>query len=165
MFLASRMGHFWHNRYLVDTLLFFWLFLFIVLSRRHLVTWFCGMVWLAVYALSSYTVMQATELNTVPWTRHAGEVLEQVQGEGKLVYNYGTFDVLYEYYLPNAEFVWIEDVDLSEWGDTFYVVAWGGLDFPYYLYEEGILEKEILGDMRLEEGVAGVQLWKMSVLK
>ena len=48
-------------------------------------------------------------------------------------------------------------------GGEVYVIAWGGRDFSRTLYEDGTLKKEILGQMRLEEGVVGVELWKISV--
>lgn len=163
MLLASRMNHFWHNRYLVDALLFVWLFFIIVMSRRGILVWCTCAVWLCASVLSSYTVMSATEMNTVPWTQQARELLAQVQEEEKIVYTYWSYDVIYQYWLPKAEFIWYEDADFGELGDEFYVVAWGGGDFPHALYENGTLTREVLGQMRLEEGVAGVELWKISV--
>ncbi|MCM1046735.1 MAG: hypothetical protein NC417_14620, partial [Candidatus Gastranaerophilales bacterium] len=122
-----------------------------------------AIVWLGISVMSSYTVVQAAEMGTIPWTQHARQLLDQVQEEEKVVYNFETYDVLYQYWLPNVEFVWYQDVELDEMGDEFYVIAWGGKDFSSTLYEDGILEKEILGQMRFEEGIAGVELWKMSV--
>lgn len=163
MLIASQIHHFWHNRYMVDVLLFVWLFIIIVISRRGTVVWGTAVVWLGISVLSSYTIMQAQEMNTVPWTQHAEQVLAQVQDEKKVVYNYSTFDTFYGYWLPNAEFVWYENIDLNELGNEFYMIAWGSGDFPREMYEDGTLKKEVMGQMRFEEGVAGVELWKMSV--
>lgn len=162
MFLAGVMHHFWTDRYLLDALLFIWLFMFLILAKRELVTWGIAMVWLGILMMSSYTIMQATELNTIPWTKDAKQLLEQVQEEEKIVYTFPTFQILYEYYVPNAEFIWYADVDFSEMGDRFYVISWGGNDFSYSLYEQGVLQKEIIGNMRLEEGI-WAELWKISV--
>lgn len=163
VFLSSQMNHFWHYRYLLDALLCIWLFMFIILARKNLIAWGCMMVWLSVLVLSSYAIVQATELNTVPWIQQARQLLAQVQNEEKIVYTFPTFEVLYEYYVPNAEFVWYEDVDFNEM-DEFYVISWGQNDFSWQLYADGILKKEELGSMRLEEGVTG-ELWKISYQK
>ncbi len=163
--LMTKINHFWTNRYLVDTLLYLWLFILIVLARKSLFTWAVGMVWLGVMVLSSYTVMQATEFNTIPWINHTKEVLAQVQDEDKIVYTFPTYDVIYEYYVPNAEFIWYEDMDFESWDkEEFYVISWGANDFPHSYYEEGFLRKEILAGIRLEEG-ATAELWKIQINK
>ncbi|MCI9276430.1 hypothetical protein D7X48_05355 [bacterium D16-50] len=161
MGIATFTQHFWHNRYLVDVLLFVWLFMLIVLGRRGVLAWGAGMVWIGIWALSSYVIGKDMELRTVPWLNSTKELLSQVQGEEKVVYNFPTFDVMYEYFLPNAEFIWYEDVDFSAMGEEFYMIAWGGSDFSYLLYQDGILEREILGTIRMEEGVIP-QLWKIT---
>lgn len=163
--LMAKINHFWTNRYLVDTLLYLWLFILIILARKSLFTWAVGMVWLSIMVLSSYTVMRATEFNTIPWINHTKEVLAQVQDEDKIIYTFPTYDVIYEYYVPNAEFIWYEDVDFESWDkEEFYVISWGANDFPYLYYEEGFLRKEILAEMRLEEG-ATAELWKIRINK
>lgn len=162
MILASHMSHFWTNRYLVDILLFLWLFMLIILSRRSLVIWGTGVIWLGVMVLSSYTIMQATELNTIPWIQDAKKLMEPLQEEEKVVYAFVTFDILYEYYLPDTEFIWYTDVDFSEMGDEFYMITWRGADFNYLLYKSGFLTKEFLGSMRLEEG-AGSDILKITI--
>lgn len=163
MLLVSQMHHFWHNRYLVDALLFIWLFIIVVLSRRSIAVWSAAVVWLGISVMSSYVVIQAKELNTIPWTQQAKQLLSQVQDQEKIVYTFVNYDIFYQYWLPDAELVWYEDVELDEMGGEFYVIAWGGRDFSRTLYEDGTLKKEILGQMRLEEGVVGVELWKISV--
>lgn len=167
---ASRMGHFWHNRYLVDVLLFVWLLLIIFISKKGMIVWGVSMIWLGISVLSSYTVIRAQELETVPWTDEAKQLLEQVPELSKqmpdkkqVVYDYITYDMLYQYWLPNAEFVWYEDVDLKEMDAEFYVVTWGAGFYHSQLFSDEILEKERIGSMRLELGVAGVELWKITV--
>lgn len=160
---AAYMGHFWTNRYVVDVLLFMWLFSIVFLSKRGIIVWGISAVWLGIFVLSSYTIIQDLELDTVPWTEQAKQLLEQVQEEEKIVYNFTTYDMIYRYWLPDAEFIWYEDVDFAEMGDEFYLIAWGGGDFDHVLYESGVLEKQVLGSMRLEWGLAGVELWKIIV--
>lgn len=161
MLIASYTQHFWHNRYLVDVLLFVWLFMLIVLGRRSILAWGAGMIWIGIWSLSAYVIAGDMELRTVPWLNNTKELLAQVQGEEKVVYNFPTFDVMYEYFLPNAEFIWYEDVDFSVMGEEFYMIQWGGRDFDYMLYQEGILERENLGTIRMEEGVIP-QLWRIT---
>lgn len=162
MLLNLLISHFWDNRYLVDTLLFVWLFMIICLSRQNFAAWCISMIWLGIMSLSSYTMMQATELDTVPWIQQAKQLLEQVQGEEKIIYTFPTYEVLYQYYVPDAEFIWYEDVDFSDWKNgECYAITWGSNDFSWQLYQEGILQKEIIGDMRLEEGITA-ELWKLT---
>ncbi|MCM1236113.1 MAG: hypothetical protein NC489_39015 [Ruminococcus flavefaciens] len=160
---ASRMGHFWHNRYLVDALLFVWLFLIIFISKKGMIVWGISMIWLGISVLSSYTVVGALELNTVPWTDGAKQLLEQASGKKQVVYDFISYDMLYQYWLPDAEFIWYEDVDLKEMDDEFYVITWGGKFYNSWLYRDETLEKERLGSMRLELGVVDVELWKITV--
>lgn len=160
--LSPHMGHFWTNRYLVCALMYIWLFVFAVLARKSLLAWGAIMVWGGILALSSYTVQQAVELGTIPWIEHTRQLLEQVQEEDKIVYTFDTFDVLYQYYVPDAEFIWYEDVDFLDMGEEFYVIAWGGKDFSRELYHEGVIEKEVLGTMRFEQGITA-DLWKIRI--
>ena len=165
LILQKSFNHFWSDRYVVDVLLFVWIFLLIIVSNRHIVVWNMSIVWLGILMLSSYVGMQEVELRTVPWTTQAKQLLEQAQNEKKIVYNYETFDTLYAYYLPDAEFVWFQDVDFNEMGEEFYMISWGPGDFSWELYENGTLEKELVGTMRLEEGVSGVELRKLTFHK
>lgn len=162
MVLQQRFSHFWSNRYVVDVLLFLWVFLLIIISKKSVLIWGMSTVWLGILMLSSYAIVQEMELKTIPWTTQAKQLLEQVQDEEKIVFNYPTFDTLYAYYLPEAEFVWYEDADFDELGDEFYMMSWGPEDFGWQLYENGILEKEVIGTVRLEEGVNGVELRKIT---
>ena len=152
MLLKLVMNHFWDNRYVVDALLFTWLFMIICLSRQKFATWCVSMIWLGIMSLSSYTVMQARELNTVPWIQQAKQLLEQVQGEEKIIYTYPTFDVLYQYYVPDAEFIWREDVDFSDWKNgECYVIDWGAMTFL-----GGLCTKKVFFTKKL----SGVCVWR-----
>lgn len=168
--LASRMGHFWHYRYLVDVLLFVWLFLIIFISKKGMIVWGVSMIWLGISVLSSYTVVRTQELETVPWTDEAKQLLkqvpelsEQMPEKKQVVYDYITFDMLYQYWLPNAEFIWYEDVDIKEMDAEFYVITWRGGFYHSQLFSDEMLKKERIGSMRLEIGVADVELWKITV--
>lgn len=165
MLLQREFNHFWSERYVVDALLFIWLFLIINISRKDFRIWCLSVLWLGILMLSSYARMQEIELRTISWTTQAKQLLEQVQNEEKVVYNYSTYDTLYSYYLPNVEFIWYEDIDFNEIGEEFYMISWGGGDFNWNWYANGILEKERIGEMRLEEGVGGVELWKIKYHK
>lgn len=161
--ITSRMNHFWNNRYLIAAFLILWLFMLTILSNKNLLIWGCSMVWLGIIVLSSYTVMQAKEFEAIPWMQEAKRLLEPVQKEEKIVYNAdSSFDILYEYYLPNAEFVWYENVNFDEMGKEFYMISWGGNEFAYSLYESGYLTKEVQGKFCIWEGL-DAELWKIRV--
>ena len=152
--LMQHIKHFWDYRYLVDVLSAFWLALIIFLCRKNLGIWCSFMGWLTITCLSSYTIMSATELGTVPWIDAAKPVFAPLQQEREIVYTFPTFQILYEYYLPNAEFVWYEDVDFDKEGGSFYMIDWGGTDFDEELKEKLQIEEQFCGSVRLEEGIA-----------
>ncbi len=105
----------------------FWMILCIMVAREKLFTWITFMIWIGITCLSSYTAMSATELDTVAWINAAKEVLAPLQEEKRIVYTFPTYDMLYEYYLPDAEFIWYADVDFYEKeAGSFYMIAWGG---------------------------------------
>ena len=160
--LAQRMNHFWTERYIVDAIVFVWIFIAVILSRQGNVIWVLTGVWTIVTVLSSYTITKATELNTIPWTTNAREVFAEAQEESVILYNFPTFDVLYEYYLPNAEFVWMDDVDFSRLNqDYVYMICWGGQDFCGEIREQWDISEEYLGTVRLEAGMAGIDFVKV----
>ena len=135
--LVQHMNHFWDYRYLLGAVIGFWMILCIMVAREKLFTWITFMIWIGITCLSSYTAMSATELDTVAWINAAKEVLAPLQEEKKIVYTFPTYDILYEYYLPDAEFIWYADVDFYEKETgSFYMIAWGGRDFDSSVKEE-----------------------------
>ena len=165
MIVAGGLGHFWSNRYIVDALIFVWIFMAIIWANSGLASWCCMMVWLTISVLSSYTLVKAGELNTIPWVSHAKGVLEQVQDEDQIVYSMVTYDIFYKYYVPNAEFVWYEDVDFANWPDEdFYMIAWGPNWFSWDLIEQYGVSAELVESMRFEQGITA-ELYKVTFHK
>lgn len=162
LLLAQQMNHFWTDRYIVDAIVFVWIFIAVILSKQGTVIWMLTAIWTAVTVLSSYTVVKASELNTISWTENAKVVFAEAQDESVILYNYPTFDVLYEYYLPNAEFVWMDEVDFSQFTqDYVYMISWGGQDFSGEIQDKWDISEEYLGTVRLEEGMAGIDFVKI----
>lgn len=164
--ISNNMNHFWHNRYMLDALLFIWIFMIIVYAKQNTKVWVCFCVWLGITVLSSYIVVQSEEFSMMAYTVDAKEKLAYVQDEKMIVYNFISYDVIYEYYLPDAEFVWIEDVDFSNMErDYFYMISWGGLGFDQEVIDKYNVHIEYLQPFRLEKGVAGVYLCKVTFQK
>lgn len=152
--ISANMNHFWHNRYMLPALLFLWLFAAIIYAKRRFAVWVCFCVWEGIMSLSAYGIVHAAEMATIPYIVDAKEKLSAIQEEKIIVYNYSTYDVLYKYYLPNAEFVWYEDLDFSELeGDCVYMISWGGAGFSEELIEEYNISVEYTTFFRLEEGL------------
>ena len=165
-FLSLNMNHFWHNRYLLAALIFVWIFIAIIYGKQNLKVWSSFCVWLVIMSLSSYTVVKAEEFETIPYVADAQQKLECVQEEEYIIYNYETYDVMYEYYLPNAEFIWIDDVDFANMEkDYVYMVSWGGRRFAPEVVEQYKIKIEYIYPFRLEKGVNGVYLCKVSFEK
>ena len=88
--------------------------------------------------------------------------MSEAQDEEIILYNFPTYDVIYSYYLPNAEFIWLNDVDFSQiLQDYVYMMRWGGQEFDDVLSEQWDISIEIVGTVRLEQGMAGIELVKV----
>lgn len=160
--ISQKMNHFWDNRYMIDALLFAWIFVILIYSSRELITWICLCVWLGILCLSSYGITYAKEMETVPYIQEAQQILVQVPENAEVIYNYDTYDMLYRYYLPTAEFLWYEDVDFSQLeGNEIYMISWGGGSFPQDEIDKYHISVEYIDFFRLEEGVGGVALCKV----
>ena len=160
--ISQKMNHFWHNRYMLDALLFAWIFIALIYSMENVVTWLCFCVWLGILCLSSYNVTYSQEMLTVPYIQDAKEKLAEVPEGADVIYNYDTYDTLYRYYLPESDFLWYEDVDFSKLeGDYVYMISWGGGNFPQEEIEKYDITIEYRSFFQLEEGIADVALCKV----
>ena len=164
--IASMSEHFWDDRYIYGSLGLFWLFLFISIIEQKKETFYGLAVWLTIMVLSSFTIQKSRELGTIEYVNAAHEVLKQVEDEETLLYNFPTYNVLWEYHVPGKEFIYIDDIDLNEIeGNYIYMIAWGGRDFPQSVYDEFHIAIDDCGAMRFEEGIAGVRLYKVRFQK
>ena len=164
--VSNNMNHFWHNRYLLPALLYIWFFVTILYSKQNFKVWCCFLVWLGISVLSSYVVVKSAEDATISYIEDTQRKLECVQEEEIVIYNFPSYNVIYEYYVPDAEFIWIEDVDFSGISqDYVYMIAWGGLSFEQDVVEKYKILVEYIYPFRLEEGIDGVYLCKVSFQK
>ena len=162
LFIASMSEHFWDDRYIYGSFGLFWLFMFISLIQQKKETFYGLAVWLTIMVLSSYTIQKSRELGTVEYVNAAHEVLKQVEDEEVLLYNFPTYNVLWEFHTPGKEYIYIDDIDFHEIeGNYIYMIAWGGRDFPQRVYDEFHIAIDDCGEMRFEEGIAGVRLYKV----
>lgn len=161
--VTSATARFWDNRYVFAALGLFWLFLLIVSCNRGKAL-FCSMtLWIAVMVASAFVIQMTKEVGANAYVEDAYKVLEQVRDEDMLLYNYDTYDVLYGAHLREQEFVFIDDVNWESLEqDYVYMIGWGGHWFDSQVQEKYNLQVESCGTMRFEEGVAGVELYKIT---
>ena len=160
--ISQKMNHFWDNRYMIDALLFAWIFIALIYSMKGAVTWLCLCMWLGILCLSSYNATYSKEMETVPYIKDAKQKLAEVPEGADVIYNYDTYDTLYKYYLPDSNFLWYEDVDFSKLdGDFVYMISWGGGNFSQDKINQYNVTVEYLTFFRLEEGVGDVALCKV----
>lgn len=160
--ISQKMNHFWHNRYMLDALLFAWIFIVLIYSMRGMLTWLCLCVWMCILCLSSYMITYSKEMETVPYITDAQQKLSEIPEGADVIYNYNTYDTIYKYYLPESKFLWYEDVDFSRLeGNSIYMISWGGAGFDQEDIEKYDISVEYLSFFRLEEGVADVALCKV----
>lgn len=161
--VASLNSHFWDNRYIYGSITMLWLFIFICITRWQKAAFYSLSCWLVIMVLSSYRIQTAKELGTNGYVDAAYAVLEQVKDEDVIIYNYPTYQVLYGAHLPDKEFVFIDDVDFEEFDkDYVYMISWGGAWFSDEIVDRYQLKTQNCGEMRFEEGMAGMVLYKIS---
>lgn len=164
--IVSMNEHFYDNRYVYGALGLFWLFLSITYSKQGNGVFYAYGLWLTVMVLSSFVVQKAKELGTVDYMNATYELIEPLRSEEKVIYDYVTYDVLYGAHLPEQNFLFIEDVDFDKLDKNYiYMIAWSGNWFSPETVEKYHIEREIVGNMRFEEGVAGVLLYKITFVK
>lgn len=160
--LSQKMNHFWHNRYMLDAMIFMWIFIVVIFTLQDVVSWICMCVWLGVVCLSAYGIVYSEEMATVPYITEAQQILAEVPAGADVIYNFDTYDTLYKYYLPDANFIWYEDVDFSELdGEYIYMISWGGRQFSGKVIDEYNISIEYIYAFQLEAGVGGVNLCKV----
>ena len=160
--LSQRMNHFWDNRYMLDALLFTWIFIAMIYSMRGVLVWLCLCIWLGIVCLSSYGITYSEEMLTVPYIRDAQQKLAEIPEGAEVIYNYNTYDTIYKYYLPECHFLWYEDVDFSGLeGDTIYMISWGGGGFPQEVIDKYNITIEYCSFFQLEKGIGDVALCKV----
>ena len=163
--LASTNTHFITGRYVFAALGLIWLFMIVIVVRCGRVAVCAFVLNLTIYVLSAYTVHKSTELGTNTYLNDAYRVLEQVQQEEIIMYNFPTYHILYGVHLPEQDFVWIYDMDWENFEqDYIYFICWGGKWLTKEIQEKHQLEVINCGTMRFEEGLANVQLYKINIL-
>lgn len=160
--ISANMNHFWDNRYMLDALLFLWLFIAIVYARQGVAVWLFSCICFGITSLSAYGILCTQELSTIDYIDDAIEKLKVVQDEEIILYNYPTFDVMYRYYIPDADFVWFDEADFSKLdGEYVYMIRWGGQFFSEEVMDKYDIVVEPVNWFRLEQGVDNVLLCKV----
>ena len=162
LLIASMSEHFWDNRYIYGALGLFWLFIFIRLLQQKKGTFWGLLVWLLMIVIASFNNQKNIELGTNSYISASHEVLKQVETEKVMLYNFPTYNVVWEFHTPGKEYIYIDDVDLNQIdGNYIYMMAWGGRDFPESVYRDFHIAIDDCGEMRFEEGMAGVRLYRV----
>ena len=130
--LGSLNGHFFTPRYVIYCLVFTWLLFAIIFERTGAWAYIAFSLWTLELSFSSYLVERSWEYDTTPLMPHTMEFIsENIDADAVMVYDFDrNFDIIYRYYMPGHEYVYFEDLNLSEMsGKTFWVIKLGGADF------------------------------------
>ena len=163
--LGSLNGHFFAPRYVIYCLVFLWLFILIVLTRCNLFATLFVSLWTVELCLSSFLVERAYEYETTPLMPQTMEFIRtNITSDDIIVYDYAPeFRIIYQYYMPENEFVFFEDLDPSEMkGSYFWVINLAGAYFsPEETEEYGLRIEEYpgMGFMGMER----FDFWKVTV--
>ena len=160
--IASANQHFWDNRYVFAALGIFWLFIIVLYMQKGRLIFCLTCIFAIITVLSAYRIEWGREIGTNGYLNDTYQVLAQTGEERVMLFNYTSYDVLYEAHLPGVKFY---DIDEFEWesfeNEYVYFICWGGRWFSEEISERYIQSIYNCGTMRFEEGVAGVTLFKI----
>ncbi len=162
--LGSLNGHFFAPRYVSFCLIFVWLVFSIVFSRCSLPVYVLFSLWAIELSLSSFLVEKAYEYDTTPLMPQTVSFIEaNVDPDAVIVYDYDrSFKIIWQYYLPGHEFVYFNDLDLSDMeGQTFWLINLAGAGISQDDIDKYGLEVEHNPGMGFM-GMERFDLWKVT---
>ncbi len=142
--IGGMESHFFSWRYAYPVILLIWLLFSVIFARVTPLVYGFFCIWSFIICMSSYTVSHATEYDTTPLYDYTMAFTDaNIAPDSIIVYDYGNFNVLYEYYLPGHEFIPFSELDLDKMkGQTFWFIQLGGSYFTEGMIEAHGLEIE-----------------------
>ncbi len=161
--VGSSNKHFWDYRYIYPSLAFIWLFILITVSSRNKLSFVFMSIFVLILSLSSYRIAWQGEIGTNSYMNYTYEVIDKIQNEDELLYNFTSFDMLYSAHLPNATFYDVNEYDFDNSSkDYIYMFEWGSA-IPDDIRDNYVSDIELVGVVRFEQGVDGVKLLKLNL--
>lgn len=164
--LAIFGNHFFTWRYIYPVVGIIWIIYCIIFTKVGIKVYIPFTVFSLVLCLYSYAHVYDWEYNTTPLLDKTIAFTDANIEDGCIiVHDYGNFDTLYSVYLPNHEFVYFDDLDLSTMkGQTFWFIQLGGRYFTEEMKETYGLEIEHYSDFGYM-GMVKFELEKVTVTK
>ena len=152
MYIASHVNHFWDYRYLLPSIMIFWLYMSIVFSKDILL-WILGVILLISMSIPNYEYVYRREMGTVEYIKETQENFSVMGDDTEFLYNLETFDTFFEYYFPGKEAIWYLDYEFDDSDQEVYLIVRGPDFFPQEMIDEHGITSEHIADGRLEEGI------------
>ncbi len=129
--IGAMNGHFFSLRYVIFVEMFLWLVIILVYGKMHYAVVGALIIWTGLLGMSAYRTSQEYEYQMTPLMPKTMEFIEtNIDDDALLVYDYATFDVIYDYYIPGHEIVFFDDLNLEEYrGETFWFLSMWARDF------------------------------------
>ncbi len=142
--IGAMNGHFFSLRYVIYCELLIWLIIILVYCKLHRIILASLIIWTALLGMSSYRTSQEYEYQMTPLMPKTMEFIEEnIADDALLVYDYSTFDVIYDYYIPGHEIIFFDDLNLEEHrGETFWFLSMWARDFSEEQIEQYGLQIE-----------------------
>ena len=142
--LAIFGNHFFAWRYIYPVVGIIWILFCIIFTKIGFKVYIPFTVFTLVICLYSYAHAYDWEYNNTPLLEKTVAFTDaNIEDGSVIVHDYGNFDTLYSVYLPNHEFVYFDDLDLSTMkGQTFWFIQLGGKTFTEGMIDAYGLEIE-----------------------
>lgn len=160
-------NHFFAWRYIYPIIGIIWIIYSVIFTKLGAKVYIPFTIFAVLLCLFSYKHMYDWEYNTTPLLEKTAAFTDSNIEDGcVIVYDYGTFDTYYRFYLPNHEYVFFDDLDLStfEKGESFWFIQLGGSYFSEGMREAYGLEIEHYSDFGYM-GMVKFELEKVTVTK
>lgn len=162
--LAIFGNHFFSWRYIYPATGIIWILYCIVFPKLGIKVYIPFTIFSLILCLYSYSHVYDWEYNTTPLLEKTIAFTDANIEDGcVIVYDYGNFDTLYSVYLPNHEFIYFDNLDLSSMkGETFWFIQLGGSYFTEDMQDTYGLEIEHYSDFGYM-GMVKFELEKVTV--
>ena len=140
------------HRYIFPSLMLFWLAIAILLGRFRNRVFYVVMMMVCILGMYNYKFVYFDEYHIAPRLEMTEQFIENNMSEDELVvYELEPFRIMYEYYMPGQNLVYLEDLNLKEQiGKSFwYIDAWGDY-FSQEEIETYHIVKEEYGDFGIQ---------------
>lgn len=165
--IAITSNHFYNSRYMVHTLGLFWVGIVITLSRVSKKVYLFLAAWLSIICLYSYKAVYIDEYQDQEKIVATMDFFEKnIEENDVIIFEVPTFDMIFKYYIPNAEYFYYENSDINYkemQGKTVWFFSCWQRMLDDAVMEKNHIRSEYMGRYGLFGGAGVLDIYKLEI--